>query len=302
MEQSWVRDHVTFADWEDPVELLARTVIDRGWASAAIGQELDSSFLSVRTSRAVQRRLPGATFADFSHHLWELRLRKSQREVELLERASAIADQAMLAGVRAAGVGRPERAVIAAATAAALLDGADNTRIALMASGGRRDQLHGRLGERLLEDGDAIHLELVPHFHGYSARTMRTIAVGAATKELEATASRLIEIQDDQFGALRPGMSGAGVDAIARDQLIASGLVEDYPNTTGYTLGLVGVPRTTDFTRTLLPTATWPIEEGMVFHMYLAARGVTLSETVLVTDDGCRRLTRLDRRLFTAGE
>ena len=36
----------------------------------------------------------------------------------------------------------------------------------------------------------------------------------------------------------------------------------------------------------------------MVFHMYTSAKGVSLSETVLVTEDGAERLTRTDRRLF----
>ena len=37
----------------------------------------------------------------------------------------------------------------------------------------------------------------------------------------------------------------------------------------------------------------------MVFHMYLGASGMTFSETVLVTESGAERLTRLERRLFT---
>jgi len=36
----------------------------------------------------------------------------------------------------------------------------------------------------------------------------------------------------------------------------------------------------------------------MVFHMYTSARGVSFSETVLVTDAGAERLTKLERRLF----
>jgi Xaa-Pro dipeptidase len=36
----------------------------------------------------------------------------------------------------------------------------------------------------------------------------------------------------------------------------------------------------------------------MVFHMYTSARGVSLSETVLVTDTGAERLTHTERRLF----
>jgi Xaa-Pro dipeptidase len=39
----------------------------------------------------------------------------------------------------------------------------------------------------------------------------------------------------------------------------------------------------------------------MVFHMYVAADGVSFSETVLVTDKGPERLTTLPRALLAAG-
>jgi Xaa-Pro dipeptidase len=79
-------------------------------------------------------------------------------------------------------------------------------------------------------------------------------------------------------------------------------LAEQYPNTTGYTLGCVTVPRTSDFTRIFVPTADWLLEDGMVFHMYLSARGASISETVVVTAAGARRLSQLPRRVLEAGE
>jgi Xaa-Pro dipeptidase len=38
----------------------------------------------------------------------------------------------------------------------------------------------------------------------------------------------------------------------------------------------------------------------MAFHMYVAAKGMAFSETVLVSEDGARRLTQIKRRLFEA--
>jgi Xaa-Pro dipeptidase len=91
------------------------------------------------------------------------------------------------------------------------------------------------------------------------------------------------------------------VDRICREGVLKAGLRDTYDNYTGYTLGYYGAllpPRTSDFTRTFLPTADWVLEPGMVFHMYTGARGMAFSETVLVTDTGPERLTRLERRLF----
>lgn len=57
-------------------------------------------------------------------------------------------------------------------------------------------------------------------------------------------------------------------------------------------------PRTSDFTRIFHPGARWRLEPQMVFHMYASAQGASFSETVLVTDNGHERLTRLPRTLI----
>jgi Xaa-Pro dipeptidase len=92
------------------------------------------------------------------------------------------------------------------------------------------------------------------------------------------------------------------VDGICRAEVLRAGLRDAYENFTGYTLGYYGnvymPPRTSDFTRAFLPTAEWTLEAGMVFHMYTGARGLAFSETVLVTEGGPERLTRLERTLF----
>jgi Xaa-Pro dipeptidase len=100
---------------------------------------------------------------------------------------------------------------------------------------------------------------------------------------------------------MKPGAVARDVDRVCRARVLDAGLRESYDNFTGYTLGYYGAthpPRTSDFTRAFVPTAGWVLESGMVFHMYTGARGMAFSETVLVTESGAERLTRLERRLF----
>lgn len=54
----------------------------------------------------------------------------------------------------------------------------------------------------------------------------------------------------------------------------------------------------TDHTRIFGPSAEWTLEEGMVFHMFLAAEGMAVNETMLITRDRAERLTQLRRQLF----
>ena len=301
LERSWLRDYVCFPDTEDPVEAVVRTIIARGWGAARLGVETDSHYLTVQIYEALRRALPRATLADFATVLRELRLRKSPREIEYLQQASRIADQAMRDAVGAVGEGLSEREAAIAASGAFLRLGADTARTGPITAGGRSGTLHGLLGNHRLRRGDLLHMELVPSVNGYSARLMRPTVIGPPSTEQADTAAQLIEIQDDQIAAMKPGAVARDVDRVCRTRVLGAGLRESYDNFTGYTLGYYGAthpPRTSDFTRTFVPTAGWVLEPGMVFHMYTGARGMAFSETVLVTDAGAERLTRLERRLF----
>jgi Xaa-Pro aminopeptidase len=66
--------------------------------------------------------------------------------------------------------------------------------------------------------------------------------------------------------AMKSGVIARDVDAIMRRGALDTGLRPTYENVTAYTLGLyTRTPRTSDFSRVLLPTSDWPLEEGKVF-------------------------------------
>ena len=300
VERSWLTERVTVADWEDPVDVIAAELRRRGWARRRIGLELDSNYLTVRRWQALTGAFPAAAFVDFGEVLRELRLRKSAEEIALLRRAAGIADRAMAAAVDAAGEGKNEREAAAAASRTFLELGADSPRVGVITSGRRASSLHGVLGDHRLERGDLLHMELVPQVHGYSARIMRPTAIGAPSATQRDAARALVELQDRQLAAMKPGAVAADVDRVVRDGVLAAKLRDRYENATGYTLGYYAPwsPRTSDFTRLFVPSGTWALEPGMVFHMYVSAQGLAFSETVVVTDAGAERLTQTERILL----
>ncbi|CAH1676879.1 Xaa-Pro dipeptidase [Hyphomicrobiales bacterium] len=297
-EQSWVKDYVSFGDDEDPVAILTAVVQKRGWAGRSIAVEFDSHFLPVGRFRAIESALPNARFIDFSKVIWEIRLIKSEREIAYLREASRIADAALIASINAAAPGVSERECAAVLYATALREGADNGRSALLAAGKRTDSLHGRLGDHRFETGDILHVESIPLVRGYGARIMRSTVLGEPEPDLARAASILLAAQQAQFEAMKPGAPARDVDGILRRAVLDSGLRETYTNFTGYTLGYIGLPKTSDFTRAFLPQSDWTLEAGMVFHMYTYAQGLAFSDTILVTPAGAERLTKSDRRLF----
>jgi Xaa-Pro dipeptidase len=84
-----------------------------------------------------------------------------------------------------------------------------------------------------------------------------------------------------------------------RQGALDAGLRPHYENVTAYTLGLyTRTPRTSDFSGVFLPTSDWPLEEGMVFHLYATAQGLGFSETVVVGKDCGLCLTTCQRQIL----
>lgn len=300
-ERSAISDVATFLDWEDPCAALAEILAARGLSEATIGIDLGSPSMTARRYAQLQAALPGMRFMDVGPLAAELRLIKSPAEIGLMRKAALVADEALRRAARACVAGRSQRDAALAAMAAFVELGADPGAPGPISAGWGWDFLHGHMSEVALVDGDVVHIELVPRVLGYGARIMRCVTVGDPSPALRDAAQILAELQERQIEAMRPGAVAGEVDAILRESVLARGLRDRFDNITGYTLGFYShaTPHTSDFTRIFHPGATWRLEPGMAFHMYVSAAGASFSETVLVTETGPERLTRTPRRLLT---
>lgn len=299
-DRTWLSDIVTFRDWDDPIAALAEAVIARGFAELTIATDHYSYGMPVARFARLIAALPLAHFVDIGRAVWELRLVKSPDEVALLRRAAAIADKAVTAAVAVCRPGASQRDAMEAAIGCYLANGADPGPAGPITTGRGWDFLHRHPSDDPLVPGDIVHLELIPRIHGYSARIMRCVVIGGASAEQCAMAGRLRALQDTQIAAMRPGAPAQRIDALLREPMLREGLRPSFDNISGYTLGYYHPAslHTSDFTRCFHPAADWRVEAGMVFHMYVSAQGISLSETILVTADGPERLTQSPRILF----
>lgn len=299
-EKSWIETCIGYPDTIDAVTAMASELEARGFASASIGFDSGSHAMTVATFSALQAALPKAQFIAMKGVPWELRLIKSEQEIAYTRRACEIADQSVRDIAAAAKPGVSERDMAALAAHRYITMGGDPGHVGPITSGKGWGFLHGHLHDRPLENGDILHLELVPRFNCYSARLMRSIIIGAPSAEQSRNAAELCEAQDLQLAAMKPGVKASEIDEILRREVLSRGLRESYDNITGYTLGYYSQQplRSSDFTRVFNPDADWTLEAGMLFHMYTSARGLAFSETVRVTETGAERLTQIERKLF----
>jgi Xaa-Pro dipeptidase len=303
-EKSWISDVTGFRDTEDAVAAVAASIVAHGFGNARIGLDTRSYSMNAETFSRLGELLPDAWLVPMPGLSDSLRWVKSDAEIAVLRQASEIADKAMLAIAQQAKPGMTTRDAAAIASGVFLREGADTGEVGpIVKAAGSHEFLHGVFKTETIGDGDILHCELIPRVGNYGARMMRPVMVGTPSAELAATAEKLVALQDRQIAAMKPGALARDVDAIMRHGALDAGLRPDYENVTAYTLGLyTRTPRTSDFSGVFLPTSDWPLEEGMVFHLYATAQGLGFSETVVVGAEGGIRLTQSRRRILTSAE
>lgn len=300
----WFSDIIAFRDWDDPVLVLVGELRKRGLDRARVGVDFHSYSMTIARYEQLRTALPSATFSNFGRGIAELRWRKSAAEIALMRRVAGVADAAMSSAIAAVREGGTQRDVAAAVATSYYQNGADNGLVGPLTAGRGWDSLHGHLGSDALQPGAVVHIELVPRMREYTSRIMRSVVVGRASPEQIDITRKMVDLQDKQIAAIRPGVNARDIDLMLRQALIKNGLRPTYDNITGYTVGLIPVstPHTSDFTRCFTPEADWTVEEGMTLHMYTSAHGLAVSETVAVTQTGVEVLTKTPRKLFATSE
>jgi Xaa-Pro aminopeptidase len=301
LELSWLSEYVLFNDWVDPVAIVSDYLRRKGFARSTIAVDMQSYALTVARYETYKKLLPEAGFIDMSDDLMLAPLVKSEAEIAYHRKAAQIVDAVMQDTIEWAREGVSTRDVQAFASAGFFKHGADHGTVGPITEGAGENFLHGLVHRHPMQRGEILHVELIPKYRGYSSRMMRSIVLGTPTEEQRAIVAKLIELQDRQFAAIRPGAIASDVDAICRQGAIDAGLRTTYHNLSAYTVGFYPgqAVRSSNFYRAFHPEADWPIEAGMLFHAYVSAHGLGVSETILVTSTGCERLTQTERKLFS---
>ena len=226
-----------------------------------------------------------------------LRVRKSPEEIEALARAAALADQAMRVAFAACQPGVAESEVAWAVEEALRRDGAQEVDFTLVAAGPNGAYPHHHSGPRRLQAGDAVVIDFGATLDGYKSDVTRMVFLGQPPDEFLQAYAAVLEANTRGREAVRPGVLAKEVDQAALSTLQARGYGDYFVHRTGHGLGLEihEAPWISAVSETVL-------EPGMVFSVepgvYLPGEfGIRIEDIVVVTEDGHRCLTGLERTL-----
>ena len=230
-----------------------------------------------------------------------LRIVKQPREVELLKRAIAITDQTFAYICRWVEPGMTEKEIEWEILRYMVELGADGPSFEpIVASGPHGSMPHAHPGQRRIQRGELITIDMGARYQGYCADMTRTICLG------EPAEPRMLEIYNAVLKALetceagiRAGITSKEADALARDVLEAAGLGEYYIHSTGHGVGLQIHEAPTLSKRApddmILPAGSVvTVEPGVYIPGWT---GLRIEDCILVTENGCEVLTQSPKNL-----
>ena len=276
---------------EDPIQLVRSLV--GGALRVAVQDQMWARF-----ALRLRAALDPAELVAAGPAMSVLRSVKSADEIERLRAAASAADRAMEAIVAEPLAGRVESEVSRRIRELLLQAGHDDAGFAIVASGPNSASPHHEAGSRTIGAGDALVLDIGGTRAGYTSDTSRTCFVGEPPAEFVALYDVLREAQGAACEAVRPGISGAELDSVARDIITDAGYGDAFLHRTGH-----GIGRETHEEPYIVGTNAEPLVEGNVFSIepgiYIRDTwGARIEDIVVCTADGGERLNRTSTELY----
>jgi Xaa-Pro aminopeptidase len=303
LEEEWVRSvcpeiaTIAWREDEDPYAALAAWADAHGFAGGRV--LLGDKMWAVQAHHAMSAFF-GADSAPLSTLLDPLRMRKDEGEVRLLKEACRVND-----AVYAEALGKLHRGVTEAAIARFILrrfleSGLDDGWV-IVAFGENAARPHHAPGERALRRGDVVLIDMGGSFRGYNTDMTRTVAFGAADRDVRDVYELVRSTQAAGVRAATPGTTTGDIDRLTHHLIAEHGHGDAYFHRTGHGIGLEvhEAPYLVTVDETVLePGMAFTVEPGI----YLEGRfGVRVEDTVVLTEDGPRALTRTSRAFRTVG-
>ena len=167
--------------------------------------------------------------------------------------------------------------------------GADRPAFDIIVASGPNSALpHHRPGDRVLQAGDIVIVDLGAEFDGYKSDLTRTFYLGTSPENRFWEIYNTVQAaQQAAIGGIRPGVTGKAVDSLARDLITAAGHGDHFGHGTGHGVG-IDIHEDPRFSKvsekTIIPDgAVMTVEPGIYLPDY---GGVRIEDLLLVTPEG----------------
>ncbi len=260
---------------------------------------IESRHISVALLNQFMKEAAGVEPVPLGSELDGLRIVKDAAETALLRKAARKASESLAETLACVRPGVSELDVAAELEFRMRRKGGDCPAFPTIVASGPRSALpHAAATDKKLSKGEFVTIDFGVQCAGYCSDQTRTFILGRPTKKQRRIYDAVLKAHDRAIAAVRAGRPLKAVDAAARKVIERTGYAKRFIHGTGHGLGLcVHEPPVVS------PHSTGSAEKGMVFTIepgiYLPRwGGVRIEDTIVVTAQGCERITEGDCRLI----
>ncbi|MFK0329879.1 M24 family metallopeptidase [Rhizobium sp. NPDC090275] len=283
----------------DPTVDLKNLLVEMDLLGARIGVEYDTHGMTGRIARLLDTQLMAfGQISDASYLVSRLRLIKSPTEIAYVERAAALADDALDAAISLTKAGADEAAILAAMQGAVFAGGGDYPANEFIIGSGVDALLcRYKAGRRRLDANDQLTLEWAGAYAHYHAAMMRTIVIGEPSYRHRELYNACLENIQAIETVLKPGHTFGDVFDVHSKIMEERGLSRHRLNACGYSLGARFSPSWMEHQMFHVGNPQ-PIEPGMSLFVHMiimdsdSGTAMTLGQTYLTTTDEPKALSR----------
>ncbi len=249
--------------------------------------------------------IPKTSFIDIFNLLSEMRMIKSEDELQMARHAGQVASAMMLAGRETIKSGVPEYEVAIATSKAGTMKAAEllnehyneanmspNTQfLQIMASGDTITQTHHRATTRVMQEGEPVFLCFcgMTNFHRFKLGFDRTFWIKQAPKEYHLKVYEVaLESQREALKVLGPGVTAESVHSAYADVIQSAGY--DYPFRCGRATGFsfLEKPELVTGDKTILkPGMVFAVDGSVTVNSFRAQVG----DSFIITEYGYEPIT-----------
>lgn len=224
----------------------------------------------------------------------QLRMIKDNQELQLIQQAVAIADQAWSKMLRFVQPGITEKELALELEIIMRRLGAEDRAFDIIVAAGLRGALpHGVASNRVIQTGDLVTIDFGALYQGYHSDITRNFVLGSPGKKQLKIYNLVLEAQLAGIKKVAAGVAVAAVDLAARAVIKNYGYAPYFTHSTGHGVGLAihELPRISHLEKQLIlqPGMVITIEPGIYLPDW---GGVRIEDMVLVTETGCCVLTK----------
>lgn len=258
--------------------------------SLGVAKRLEKTFENAGAKAIISDELDKA--------IMELRIIKTPFEVEKIEAAQKITDETFEHILPFIKEGVTERELALEMEFHMKSLGAEDVAFpSIVVAGKNGSQCHGVPSDNKVQNGDFITMDFGAMLDGFNSDMTRTVAFGEISAEQKKVYDLVLKAHLEVIEKVKPGIPCSDVDKIARD-IIEEEYAGKFEHGLGHGVGyeIHEEPRFSKFDTT-------PCAAGMVVTdepgIYLAGQfGVRIEDMLLVTEDGCRSLTKSRKDLI----